>query len=85
MNAIIGIPVSYTCQFINLWTGVRHPTEYPSNAHWSPMLMASHKNKYTMFSQNSTKEASVGVQNVAEVRKAAYLYCYLGHTRISVI
>jgi len=63
----IGIPVSYTCQFINLWTGVRHPTDYPSGAaHWSPMLMASHNKKYTMFSQNPSKEASVGVQNVAE-------------------
>merc|ERR1740139_1065134 len=30
------------------------------------MLMASHNKKYTMFSQSPHKEASVGVQNVAE-------------------
>jgi len=57
--------VRYTCQFINRWTSERHPNLYPNSAHWSPMVIASHSDDYSMWSSGS--QATKGVENVAEI------------------
>jgi len=67
----VGVPVSYTCEFINLWTDIRHPNQFPSDDHWSPMVMASHDNRYTMWAAGT--KATQGVENVAEVGSTSVL------------
>lgn len=63
-DLILGIPVSYGCEFINRWTSSRHPNQFPSSDHWSPPLIASHNRKYTMWSNKQV--SSPGVEEVAE-------------------
>jgi len=48
----------------NLWTAERHPTDFPNNPHWSPMLIASHSGKYSMWNPDSN--SSPGVESMAE-------------------
>lgn len=58
--------VELSCVFTNQWTEERHPLAYPvANAHWSPMIIASHSSDYTMWSEGEL--ASPGMQIVAEV------------------
>jgi len=57
--------VLVSCEFENKWTPETHPTDYPTDAHWSPIILASHSNEYQMWSLGSI--ASRGVQEVAEV------------------
>jgi hypothetical protein len=58
--------VSYSCEFVNLWTRERHPRLYPGNAaHWSPMVLTAHDASYEMWSAGNL--ASSGVEEVAEV------------------
>jgi len=56
--------VTYKVTFKNKWNGNRHPKNYPSSAHWSPLVVASHSADYVMW-QNETL-ASAGVKQVAE-------------------
>lgn len=64
-------PVEYECEFINRWTAATHPSDYPSNAHWSRMVIASHSNGYQMWAPDV--EATDGVQSVAETGSVAIL------------
>jgi len=66
-----GVPVSYQCEFVNRWTRERHPNEYPTGAHWSPPLMASHSKRYTMWSGDQV--SSAGVERVAETGQLSVL------------
>lgn len=72
VNAVAGtIPstqnVELSCEFTNQWTAERHPLAYPTaNAHWSPMILASHSSDYTMWADGQL--ASPSMQIVAEVR-----------------
>lgn len=63
--------VTYSCTFQNNWSGVNHPFEYPSNAHWSPPVIAAHSKRYTMWKPG--EEASEGVENVAETGSTSTL------------
>jgi len=60
----VGTPISFTCTFDSQWTAATHPIDYPSNAHWSPMFMASRNKDYSMW--DSGAKATAGVQSVAE-------------------
>merc|ERR1711935_82831 len=60
----VGTPISFTCTFDSQWTAATHPIDYPSNAHWSPMFMASHNKDYSMW--DSGAKATAGVQSVAK-------------------
>ena len=74
----VNVPVSYDCRFINRWTSFRHPNHFPtSTAFWSRPLMASHNNKYTMWSGDQVPSA--GVQVIAEVCHIKNVHFYLGH------
>jgi len=61
----------YNMQVQSLWTGARHPADYPSNAHFSPIVVASHNTTYQMWAPGSP--ASVGVQTVAEMGNSSSL------------
>jgi len=39
----------YSCDFINLWNSTRLPNQYPSDAQWSPPVMATHNSGYEMW------------------------------------
>jgi len=56
--------VSYSCTFENQWSASNHPNQYPSNAHWSPPVLATHGTSYSMWEQGGM--ASAGVELVAE-------------------
>lgn len=58
-------PVLVSCEFQNKWTQATHPIDYPDDAHWSPIVLASHSNQYNMWSLGGM--ASRGVEEVAEV------------------
>jgi hypothetical protein len=58
------LPVTYDCTFENQWTAARHVPDYPSNAHWSSPVIASHSDLYQMW--EAGVDASPGVKAVAE-------------------
>jgi hypothetical protein len=62
-------PVLVSCDFQSEWSQANHPIDYPSNAHWSPIVLASHSEGYQMWSYGNL--ASRGVQEVAEVCSVA--------------
>lgn len=58
-------PVEFTATFTNLWTESRHPVNFPSrSAHWSPMVFASHSEKYTMWCDGCI--ANSGIEIISE-------------------
>lgn len=70
--------VDYTCKFENKWSGANHPNLYPSNAHWSPPILAAHTAGYTMWEEGGI--ASDGVEDVAETGSTSSLQSELGAT-----
>src|SRR5204863_6818650 len=42
-------PAEYTVIIKSTWTKTTHPFEYPSGAHFSGMICASHNAKYSIF------------------------------------
>lgn len=73
--------VTYQVVFENTWSAANHPPDYPSNAHWSPPVLAAHTSGYTMWQSGGT--ASAGVKLVAEVSTVHILvgfFTYLVYT-----
>jgi len=56
--------VCYSCSFDNNWSGSNHPINYPSNAHWSPHVLAAHSSGYSMWKEGGI--ATDGIEDVAE-------------------
>ena len=54
----------YDITFTATWTAENHPGLYPSNAHWSRTVAASHNGDYVMWTRGAT--ATRGVKDVAE-------------------
>lgn len=87
MDAIAGSipssqPVLVSCEFQNEWTAASHPTDYPtSNAHWSPIVFASHSSGYQMWSYGAL--ASPGVREVAEVSTEALMLLRSGRNELN--
>lgn len=52
--------VSNSC----LWNSMTHPTDYPSNAHFSPLCGTVHNSGYRLFYEDGT--STDGVREVAE-------------------
>jgi len=63
--------VSYKIVFINKWSAKAHSSLYPSSAHWSPPVVASHNKNFHMWEKG--KNASEGVEIVAETGSTAKL------------
>jgi len=47
-----------------IWSSKTHPVDYPSNARFSPLVVASHNKYYTMWAPRSF--ANRGIQEIAE-------------------
>ena len=60
---------TYSCMLTNQWSKANHPVNYDNvseSAHWTPPVLAAHSVDYTLWAPNTM--ASLGVENVAEVR-----------------
>jgi hypothetical protein len=55
---------SYTVTFTMHWNSANFPTDYPSGAHFSPLIGWSHPTSSTLFKVGTT--ASVGIEEMAE-------------------
>lgn len=55
---------NFQVTFESTWSASTHPTDYPSNAHYSPLVGTTHNSSYTMWASGAA--ASAGVKLVAE-------------------
>ncbi len=55
---------TYNVLFEAVWNGTTHPTDFPSNAHFSGLIGATHDTTVTFWEQGEL--ASPGIQNMAE-------------------
>jgi hypothetical protein len=56
--------VVYEVEFISTWSANTHPTDFPSNAHFSPFVATSHLSSANLFIEGL--DASDGLKAVAE-------------------
>lgn len=56
--------IKYKVTVTGNWTGANHPTDYPSNSHFSPVTGMTHKQGVKIFEIN--KLASDGIEIMAE-------------------
>lgn len=64
-NFAIAQDAIYKIEFISNWSSTTHPTDFPSsNAHWSSLIGASHKDAGPLFETGQL--ATNGVEQVAE-------------------
>jgi hypothetical protein len=56
--------VRYTVTITANWTSITHPTDYPSGAHFSPVIGMVHKSGASFFNENEL--ASEGIEVMAE-------------------
>ncbi len=62
---------TYKITFTGTWTEASHPTDYPSNAHFSALTGLSHKENTRLFEVGSL--ASEGIETMAETGNADIL------------
>ncbi len=55
---------TYTVTFAATWSSVSHPVDFPSNAHFSGLIGATHDDQIVFWGEDSL--ASPGIQNMAE-------------------
>ena len=60
-------PAEYTVIVKSTWTRVSHPFEYPSDAHFSGMIGASHNAKYSIFAIG--RRPTPGLERLSEEGK----------------
>lgn len=58
---------SYKVTFDSSWSETTHPTNYPSNAHLSPIVVVSHSNQVILWEEGQL--ASPGTKQIAETGK----------------
>lgn len=56
--------VVYEVEFISTWSASTHPTDFPSNAHFSPFMATSHLSSASLFFEGL--DASDGLKDMAE-------------------
>lgn len=61
--------VVYEVEFVSPWSAATHPTDFPSNPHFSPFVAVSHLSSSRLFIEGLN--ASEGVKNVAETGSTA--------------
>ena len=54
----------YTVSFDAAWSAATHPTDFPSSAHWSPLIGATHNASVSLWKAGAT--ASDGIEQMAE-------------------
>src|SRR6266702_2458379 len=60
-------PAEYTVIVKSTWTKTTHPFEYPSGAHFSGMIGASHNAKYSVFAVG--RRPTPGLERLSEEGK----------------
>src|SRR3989441_3376110 len=60
-------PAEYTVIIKSTWTKTSHPFEYPSGAHFSGMIGASHNAKYSIFAIG--RRPTAGLERLSEEGK----------------
>lgn len=55
---------TYTVTFAATWSATSHPVDFPSNAHFSGLIGATHNDQVVFWRDNAL--ASPGIQNMAE-------------------
>jgi len=55
---------TYTVTFASSWSVTSHPVDFPSNAHFSGLIGATHNNQVVFWREGEL--ASAGIQNMAE-------------------
>ena len=63
--SIFAQDATYKIEFISNWSIATHPTDFPSTAHWSPLVGTTHTNAAQFLQLGLV--ASPGVEQVAEV------------------
>ncbi len=63
--------IAYEVTFVGNWTAANHPTDYPGNAHFSPVTGLSFKNFGVLFLEGAI--ASKGIQEMAETGETGKL------------
>lgn len=63
--------VVYEVEFISTWSAATHPTDFPSNAHFSPFVATSHLSGAKLFIEGL--DASDGLKDVAETGNTALI------------
>ena len=74
MNQCSGMSY-YTVKFEAKWSPATHPNGFPSGAHFSPLVIATHSYKYKMWSDMT--RASRGVKLIAEDGAFIFKSCLL--------
>lgn len=59
------VEATYSAKFETLWNGTTHPNRYPSSAHFSPLIGASHSNNVSFWAPGES--ATAGIERVAEL------------------
>lgn len=54
----------FEVEFKSTWTSATHPTNFPSNPHWSPLIGATHDGKTHLWMAGGI--ASAGIEQMAE-------------------
>lgn len=60
---------TYQLTFSASWSSTTHPTDFPMNPHFSPMVGTTHNNSYILWRDGGV--ASDGVENMAELGQTA--------------
>lgn len=71
-NINIGDGASYRVTFTSTWSSSTHPTDFPSNPHFSGLIGATHDGNYSMWAPGQI--ASQGIENMAELGNRTLLY-----------
>ena len=69
-------PAEYTVIIKSTWTKTTHPFEYPSDAHFSGMIGASHNAKYSIFAVG--RRPTPGLERLSEEGKHSPLDTEIG-------
>ncbi len=63
-SVFYGQDAVYSLDFISNWSATTHPIDYPSAAHWSSLVGATHNSNVSFWKIGEL--ASEGVEKVAE-------------------
>ena len=74
----------YRVTFEATWSAATHPGSYPADAHFSPLLGASHKHDADSRLFRTMFPASPGIKNMAEIGNNAVLRAILDDMGLSL-
>ena len=70
--------ITYKVQVNFTWSSSTHPTKFPSNAHFSPLIGATHSSSVNLW--NSGEIASEGIEEMAEIGATSLLKSEITNT-----